>query len=174
MAELAFISLGSNIDPEQNLPLAITRLHQLGRLLASSKVYQNPAITPEPQPDYLNAAVLIETDLSPLEIRGHLRDIEHELGRVRTADKNAARTIDLDLCLFSDLQIQTPDLALPDPDILGRPHLAITLSELRPDQIYPGSDLKLSEIAARLRPGSQLTERPDFSLSNSILEGADG
>ena len=79
MTELAFIALGSNIDPETNLPLAASRLSELGKPIAGSMVYQNPAIACEPQPDYLNAAVLVETDLEPVKIRAILREIETEI-----------------------------------------------------------------------------------------------
>jgi 2-amino-4-hydroxy-6-hydroxymethyldihydropteridine diphosphokinase len=164
LTELAFIALGSNIDPEKYLPLAALELRQLGNIIASSNVYQNPAITDEPQPDYLNAAVLIQTQLEPLEIRIYLRQIEQRLGRIRTADKYAARTIDLDLSLFGDLQMNTPELILPDPDILTRPHLARIMAELRPDYLYPGTDRTLEEIAGELTPRVTLLLRRDVYL----------
>ncbi len=172
LPELAFISLGSNIEPEAHLPRALTRLRQLGRLLACSGVYQNPAIAKEPQPDYLNAAVLIETELSPLKIRERLREIEAQLGRVRTKDKNAPRTIDLDLCLYGDLQMESPELSLPDPDILRRPHLAKTMADLHPSMNYPGTSDTLAQIADALHPGSQLVERLDVLLSTDPLDQA--
>jgi 2-amino-4-hydroxy-6-hydroxymethyldihydropteridine diphosphokinase len=166
LPELAFVSLGSNIEPEKYLPLAVARLRGLGRLIACSRVYQNPAIASEPQPDYLNAAVLIETQLLPLEIRTRLREIETQLNRVRIADKFAPRTIDLDLCLYGDLQMESPELTLPDPDIQKRPHLALTLAEIHPHQKYPGSTRTLTEIASSLQQGVDFTERPDVSLAN--------
>ena len=170
LPELAFISLGSNIEPESNLPLATTQLRSLGTLVACSRVYQNPAIAPEPQQDYLNAAVLIETELPPSDIRVRLREIETQLGRIRTADKYAPRTIDLDLSLYGDHQIQTSELTLPDPDIGERPYLAKTLAELRPQMVYPGSNLTLSQIAEALLPGSQLTERHDVVLLKQVID----
>ncbi|TFH34011.1 MAG: 2-amino-4-hydroxy-6-hydroxymethyldihydropteridine diphosphokinase, partial [Anaerolineales bacterium] len=130
LPELAFIALGSNIEPEHYLPRAVRALGELGRLIACSNTYQNPAIADDAQPDYLNAAVLIETRLSPLEIRRKLREIETRLDRLRTADKFAPRTIDLDLCIYGDLQLNDPALTLPDPDVLTRPFLALTLAEL--------------------------------------------
>ncbi len=164
LAELAFISLGSNIDPEKYLPLAVHQLGKMGRVIEVSKVYQNPAIAHEPQADYLNAAVLIETERPPEDIRRMLREIEAQLDRVRTSDKYAPRTMDLDLCLYGDLQIELDDLQLPDPDILTRPHLARTLADLRPDYQIPGNHRTLEEIAQTLQPGSDLRERQDVVL----------
>ena len=161
LTEQAFIALGSNIDPEKNLPLAIARLEILGKLAAVSNVYQNPALGPSPQPDFLNAAALIESELPPLEIRSLLRSIEAELGRKRSKDKYAPRTIDLDLCLLGKMTLDTPELTLPDPDLLSRAHLAVTMAELAPDFPHPITQEPLHEIAARLRCGAKLTARTD-------------
>jgi len=174
LPELAFIALGSNIEPEHYLPLAVRHLRELGTPLAFSKVYQNPAISRDPQPDYLNAAVLIETRLQPLDIRRRLREIESQLDRVRTHDKYAARTIDLDLCLYGDLQFEHPDLVLPDPEVLVRPHLALTLADLRPDHRYPGSGRSLRSIASELGPSAVLTLRSDISLEGDSIEPLEG
>lgn len=164
LPELAFIALGSNILPEHYLPLAVHHLRQLGTLIACSNIYQNPAIGDEPQPDYLNAAVLIETSLRPLEMRDKLRELEARLDRVRTSDKYAARTIDLDLCIYGDLQLELPAFILPDPDILTRAHLALTLAELHPDHIYPGSERTLRSIAQEFIPEPKLKLRSDVYL----------
>jgi 2-amino-4-hydroxy-6-hydroxymethyldihydropteridine diphosphokinase len=165
LTELAFIALGSNIDPETNLPLASSRLSELGKPIAASTVYQNPAIADEPQPDYLNAAVLIETTLDPLTIRVKLREIEADLGRMRTEDKYAPRTIDLDLCILGNRVLDHELLSLPDPDLLKRAYLAVTLAELRPDFLHPITGDSLEEIATRVRKNTVLKARLDVDLS---------
>jgi 2-amino-4-hydroxy-6-hydroxymethyldihydropteridine diphosphokinase len=157
----AFISLGSNIEPEDYLPKAIQKLKQLGEIVTVSGVYQNPAIGRPAQGDFLNAAVLLLTELQALELRAELRAIEAELGRVRTEDKYAARTVDLDLCLYENLIYQSPDFKLPDPDILERPHVAVPLADLDPDFEHPISAEPLVAIANRLRPGAELHPRED-------------
>ncbi|OGO13171.1 MAG: 2-amino-4-hydroxy-6-hydroxymethyldihydropteridine diphosphokinase [Chloroflexi bacterium RBG_13_68_17] len=149
--------------PEVNLPRAAARLAEFGALRAVSMVYQNPAIGPAPAPDFLNAAVMIETELDAAEIREQLRRIETELGRLRTVDKYAPRVIDLDLCLLGSLIIETPELRLPDPDLLTRPHLAVTLAELAPGFPHPVTGESLGAIAARLRLGADLRPRPDVA-----------
>ncbi len=159
--EWAFISIGSNIAPEKHLPLAIIKLHHLGNILGTSNVYQNPPLGRPEQADFLNAAVLLETALTPLEIRSQLRKIEAELGRVRTEDKFAARTMDLDLCLLGDWVIDTPEITVPDPDLLTRAHLAIPIAELAPNFHHPLTGETLQRIADRLQHSSQLTLRVD-------------
>lgn len=164
MTKKAFVSLGSNIEPEKNLPLAVERLAKIGEILAVSMVYQNPAVGPTPQPDFLNAAVLIDTDLEPLEIWAELREIEAALGRVRSEDKYAPREIDLDLCLLGDWVFESRELTLPDPGLLLRPHLIVPMAELAPDFRHPLSGESLAQIADRLRMDAQLTPRPDVAL----------
>ncbi len=166
LTELAFIALGSNIDPETNLLLASTRLSKLGNPIAISTVYQNPAIADEPQQDYLNAAVLIETTLDPLVIRDKLREIEADLGRIRTEDKFAPRTIDLDLCILGDRVLDHELLTLPDPDLLKRAHLAVTLAELRPGFLHPITGDSLDEIAHELQKDAELNPRSDVVLQS--------
>ena len=161
MTEQAFISLGSNIEPERHLPRAMIALAALGRLAAGSMVYQNPALGTSPQADFLNAAARVETELDPLEIRDILRGIEAVLGRVRSADKYAPRTIDLDLCLMGNRVLESDLLTLPDPELLSRAFLAVPMAELAPDFLHPITLEPLAKIAARLRRGAELLERPD-------------
>lgn len=172
MSRQAFISLGSNINPQEHLVQAVRRFGELGEVILVSNVYQNPAVGPIPQDDFLNAAVLVETALSPLEIRERLRAFEADLGRERVerlegyppeAAKYAPRTIDLDLCMLGELVVDTPQVSIPDPDLLTHPHLAIPMAELAPDFPHPVTGEPLCEIADRLRPGAQLTPRPDIS-----------
>jgi 2-amino-4-hydroxy-6-hydroxymethyldihydropteridine diphosphokinase len=167
----AFISIGSNIEPEMNLPLVIRKLKRLGEMISVSGVYQNPALGKTEQPDFLNAAVLVLTDRQALDLRRELRAIEAELGRVRTEDKFAARTMDLDLCLFEDLIIQSPDFILPDPDIENQAHVSVPLADLEPGFKHPITDESLETIANRLRPVAELTPREDIAaVLRSLLD----
>lgn len=163
LTELAFISLGSNIEPELNLIAAAKALTSLGQPVAASNVYRNPAVGPTPQPDFLNAAVLVSTDEAPLDIRHHLRQMEAQLGRQRTDDKYAPRPIDLDLCLWGNRILSQAGLYLPDPDLLERPHLAVPMAELDPDFIHPITRTTLAAIAADLSPHADLHLLPHCS-----------
>jgi 2-amino-4-hydroxy-6-hydroxymethyldihydropteridine diphosphokinase len=166
LPELAFISLGSNIEPEENLTLGTRRLGELGRMISVSTVYQNPAVGPTPQPDFLNTAALIETDLPAEAIRRHLRRIESDAGRVRTHDKYAPRTLDLDLCLLGDHVIECPEFVIPDPDLLTQAHVAVPMAELDPSFRHPITGEKLQTIADRLRPEASL--KPRLEITNLL------
>ena len=93
--------------------------------------------------------VRVETDLDPRDLKyGVLRRIETRLGRVRTPDRYAPRTLDLDLCLYGGLVIQKEDLTIPDPDLLTRDFLYIPLLDIDPDMVVPGTDLKLKQLVS--------------------------
>ncbi len=164
--ELAFIALGSNIEPEYHLPEASRHLHSLGRMESVSFAYQSKPIGAREQPDFLNAAVLISVNDEPEVLRTMLREIETSLGRIRTEDKYASRTIDLDLVLLGD-RVE-PKLHLPDPDILTREHLAIPLAELDADFCHPTTHEALGTIANRLRSDTLRTNE-DVSRRLSII-----
>lgn len=158
------VALGSNIDGNRNLPEAVRRLAACCRLVAVSPVYETRPVGKVEQPNFLNAAILIETDLTAAELKTRvLQVIEREMGRVRTEDKNAPRTIDLDIALFGD---QVSDLGprhIPDPDILRYPHIAVPLADLVPAMQHPEDGRTLQQIARSL-PGVGLVTRSDVVL----------
>ena len=162
MAELAIVALGSNIEPERHLPEAVAALRGLGAKAVSS-VYQNPARGGRPQPDFLNAAVLLETQLDAAALTAALRVLEADLGRVRSEDKYAPRTIDLDLLLLGDRSLVLDDLVIPDPELITAPHIAIPAAEVAPTAVHPRSGETLQAIAERLRPDADLRLRQDVT-----------
>jgi 2-amino-4-hydroxy-6-hydroxymethyldihydropteridine diphosphokinase len=130
----AIISIGSNIMPSENLRKSIRLLAKQARLCRISRVYRSPAENRPEQPLYYNCAVLIETGLSPERLRGEvLAVIEKNLGRIRTADKFAARTIDLDLVACFDAPESAGGCATVAPTILNHPYVALPLFELAPE-----------------------------------------
>ncbi|MCA9043719.1 MAG: 2-amino-4-hydroxy-6-hydroxymethyldihydropteridine diphosphokinase [Planctomycetaceae bacterium] len=164
----AFIALGSNIAPEENLPRAVELLSEQFGPLACSSVWQSAPVGDTNQPDFCNAAVLVETTLSPLEIRTQLRSVEDQLGRVRDPNNvNAARTIDLDLVLLGDVIFDEPPVLLPDPDIPHRPFLIIPLAEIGADFMHPVLQCTLAELAAKCDTNG-LTRRGDIALAGSV------
>jgi 2-amino-4-hydroxy-6-hydroxymethyldihydropteridine diphosphokinase len=162
LSDLAFISLGSNIDPEVHLPEAIARLKSIGQVLHASTAYRNPAVGPGRQPDFVNAAALVQTSLTPEEIRDRLRAIEAALGRVRQPDRYAPRTIDLDLCYLGETDEEFDGWSLPDGEADRLAHLAIPLAELDPAFRHPKTGETLKAIADRLRPGAHLQAEPSI------------
>lgn len=152
-AKPVLITLGSNIERERNLPLALTMLdgHPHLELRAVSSTYETVAVGGRvDQPSFYNAAALIETTLGPAELKGALLAIEHKLGRVRTADKYAPRTIDLDIAFYDRDIIDVNGRRIPDPDVARFPHLALPLADVAPGWIHPELGKTLTEIANSL------------------------
>ncbi len=168
------ITLGSNLEPETNLPRALHRLAERVRVVRVSAVYEaapiNAAGEIDPdQPPFLNAAVQIETEIEPVPLKYEvLRVIEAEMGRVRSENKFAPRVIDLDIALYGDrlLQLDTGDvrLVLPDPDILKRPYVALPLADLAPDLTHPTTGQTLAAIARKFAGYTTICRRSDIRL----------
>jgi GTP cyclohydrolase I len=150
----AIISLGSNIEREQNLPAAVRclRRHRHIDVEHVSRVYETePATGAEGGPPFYNAAMLVATDLSPVELRRELRAVEAALGRQRTDDKNAPRTIDLDLAYFDAMAKDFGDWRLPDPEAATAPHVAVPIADVAPDWVHPELGNTMAEIASGLK-----------------------
>jgi len=151
-----FLLLGSNIDKEVNLPAAVAMLRRMCHVVELSSVFETVPMGLKEQPNFFNMAALIETDLDPCQIKQQIiRPIEIELQRQRKADKNAPRTIDLDITLYNDEVFDyVPDNGrihhLPDPDILRFAHVAVPIAELVPNKLHPETGQALSKIAAQL------------------------
>lgn len=160
---MAVIALGSNVHAERYLPLAVKALSRLGRVRKVSTAFENPAFGPPGQPDYINAAVWLDFDGTQESLRRRLREIEGELGRVRSDDRYAPRTVDLDLCLWNGLVDDDTEHPLPDPDLLKRAYLAVTVAELLPDLVHPLTGETLAAIADRLAHGAELRPRPQVT-----------
>ncbi len=147
-ANLAYLSLGSNIAPESNLPAAVAQLAQYGRVRAVSTVWQTAPVGFTAQPDFLNAAVLLETPLSARALREQaIAQIERELKRERTENKNAPRTIDIDIMLFNNDVLTVGRRRIPDPEVRERPFVALPLAEIAPDYVHPEIGQTLRQIA---------------------------
>ncbi len=158
MSQRILIALGSNVHREYNLPRAVRLLRRdpRWRVLAVSPVYHSPPVGGRKQdPDFFNAAVLLETDLTLEELHQALRQIESRMGRVRTDDKFAPRTIDLDIVFVQGRKANLHGSQLPDPDIFHYPHLAFPLADIAPDWIVPGTSTTLKQIADALRPSAE-------------------
>jgi 2-amino-4-hydroxy-6-hydroxymethyldihydropteridine diphosphokinase len=145
----AFVAVGSNIDPMANVQKALRRLSDEVKMVAISTFYLTEPIGLPESPSFINGVVELETEIPPHELKYELlRKVERELGRKRTADKNAPRPIDLDLLVYGDESIHAGDLTVPDPEITSRPFLAIPLGELAPELILVGTDTPVQKIAS--------------------------
>lgn len=161
-ANRVFISMGSNVEPERYLPEAVRRLAERCQLLAVSRAYESLPVGAPGGPNFVNGAVLVATDLDAESLKnGVLLEIEAALGRVRTADKNAPRTVDLDISLFNDEVVEVRGRRIPEPDILCHAHVARPLADLAPHYRHPETGQTLLEIARSLPEGG-LFHRPDL------------
>lgn len=149
----AVVSLGSNIDAAQNLPAAFDRLkRQSGfEVVAVSPIYRTAAIGPAGQPDFLNAAALVETELDPGGLREIMRSIEAEMGRRRTGEPFAPRVIDLDVVLFEGFSGEIDGTLIPDPTIAEHAHLAVPAADVAPSWEYGADGDTLAAIAHPMR-----------------------
>jgi len=160
------VAVGSNIAPERNVPAALDMLAHQARLTGVSTFYRTAPLDRPEQPPFLNGVVRIETHQPARALKFQvLRAIERRLGRVRTEDAFAPRTIDLDIALYGHAVIDEPDLRVPDPDIRERPFLAIPLLELEPDLVLPDTG---EELASLVQPEWASTMRPDESLTENL------
>jgi dihydroneopterin aldolase/2-amino-4-hydroxy-6-hydroxymethyldihydropteridine diphosphokinase len=171
----AFISAGSNIDPSRHIAQALDRLTERVRVKAVSTFYRNPPVGKSGQPPFFNGVFRIATTLPPRELKlDALRSVESLLNRVRTGDKYAPRTIDLDILLYGNTVMDEKDLRIPDPDIRSRPFLAIPLLELAPDLLLPDTGERLDSLQSA-KDRSDLTPLPEFTrfLRRKLLSGSD-
>ena len=174
-----FLLLGSNIEKETNLPGAIAILHTMCQVVSLSSVYETIPMGLKEQPNFFNMAALIETDLNPGQIKQQIiKPIEIELRRKRGADKNAPRTIDIDIILYNEEILDyTPDDGvihhIPDPDLLRFAHVAVPAAEIAPNKCHPETGQTLALIAAQLLAetgkdqGTILWKREDILLDSA-------
>jgi len=126
MADL-YIAVGSNIDPEQNITEAVDRLRKRTEAILVSTFYRTRPLLRADQPDYRNGVVRVQSTLEREAVgRDLLKPIEDELGRIRTADKHAARTIDLDLAVYC----RDGRADWMDDEVLQRNFIAVPLAEI--------------------------------------------
>lgn len=161
--ERVAVAVGSNIDPRDNLPAALHRLRERTAVVRVSRVYRTEPVGAPGSPPFLNAAVLLESDLPPARLRDEvLRPIESELGRRRGSDRNAPRPIDLDIAIHGGGRIEEPGLRLPDPELAGRAHLALPLADVAPSWVHPESGLSLAAIAAPFAGRYEVVDLPGW------------
>ena len=138
----AFLILGSNIQPEINIPRALGFLEKSFSIKMISNTWRTRSVG-APADDFFNTAIEIETALDELLLKEKcLCHIEEIMGRVRQKDKNAPRTIDIDIVVFNNKIIER--------DIFYQEHLALPLSELLPNLSLNQKSSILADVAINL------------------------
>jgi 2-amino-4-hydroxy-6-hydroxymethyldihydropteridine diphosphokinase len=169
------VLLGSNIEPERNLRAAIALLKESWRLVAVSRVWQSAPFGFTAQADFLNAAALLETDESRDAVRLALRDIEITCGRVRDSrNKNAPRTLDLDIVLWSHGPLSNAIVTDYDPDLEQRVFVAAPLAEIAPDARIGAAFRTPKEISADGTGSASVSQdevQASFALAKPVAHG---
>lgn len=135
----AYLGLGSNLEDRlDNLKGAVGALEESGlvTVVAVSGVYRTEPVGPPGQQEYLNAAVAVDTDLSPGDLLGLAHSIESAHGRER-AERWGPRTLDIDILLYEDEELEEAELVIPHPCISERRFVLEPLVEIAPDAVLP-------------------------------------
>jgi 2-amino-4-hydroxy-6-hydroxymethyldihydropteridine diphosphokinase len=159
----AYIGMGSNLPspagpPEATMAAAAARLQSLGRVAARSSLYSTAPVGFAAQPNFLNAVIALETDLTPFELLGAVLPIEQEFGRNRAFNLvNGPRTLDLDILLFGDFVIGGSSLIIPHASLASRAFVLVPLHEIAPQAVDPRSGNTIAQLLQSLipRPGKE-------------------
>ncbi|MDD2658151.1 MAG: 2-amino-4-hydroxy-6-hydroxymethyldihydropteridine diphosphokinase [Methylococcales bacterium] len=138
---VAYIGLGSNLaQPVAQIKSARAVIASIAdiRELAFSSLYHSLPMGPQNQPDYVNAVMCVATDLSPMDLLHCLQAIENDHGRERKGERWGARTLDLDILIYGDQEINLPDLIVPHKGLDERSFVLYPLFEIAPQLVVPG------------------------------------
>ena len=163
---IAYIILGSNIDPYVNLPKGLVYIHNHFIVIDQTPIFKTEPLGESISSHYFhNAAIAIETQLSPYELKHDLlRPIESKLGRIRTSNPNSDRAFDADIVLFDELHQPNDDVPIPDPNLFQYPFISYLLSLLTPSYIIPGDGRTLQQLSNELNP----TETPYEQVGQNL------
>ena len=159
-ARVGYLGLGSNVgDRESHLRAAVTGLREHGvDVEATSSTYETePVGEVLEQPDFLNAAVRIHTELEPEELLDVCKAIEVEQGRVLGGRRHAPRPLDVDLLLLDDIELETERLTLPHPEVTSRRFVLAPLLELDSELSLPDGT-RLADALDGLEPGQRVKQ----------------
>ena len=145
-----YLGIGSNIEPVTNVRAALAALHAEFGALRISPIYRTTAVGCDSAPDFLNLAVEIRTARALPDLRTWIRGLEARQGRMRGDDRNAPRTLDVDVLLYDDVIDDDPEHPLPDPLIAGAPFVLIPLADIARSVVHPTRQLPIGELRAAL------------------------
>ena len=141
----AWLGLGSNVNAETHIRAAIDELSTQFGTIKLSPAYASTAVGFEGE-DFINLVARVETDMSPLELRQYLRDLEDRYGRKRDVPKFSDRSLDIDILLYDDLVVLSPVLEIPRAEITKYAHVLKPLADLEPDLFHPTERRPIAEI----------------------------
>ncbi len=165
MANHVYIGVGSNHQAQANIQNGLRRLSALVRLIAVSPVYETAAVGGGAP--YWNAAIHIETTLTPDALKQELAAIEDAVGRVRRdpdGTKSQVVALDFDILLYNDEQRSYGKREIPHPDVLQYAHVAAPLADIAAERQHPTTGERLRDIAALLSNGVAMQQRNDVTF----------
>ena len=133
---VAYLGLGSNVDARSNISSGIAALRNTFNNVELSPVYQTAAFGFRGN-DFINLVARVETEMSPLQLKGFLNELEDQHERNRAAPKFSDRTLDIDILLYDDLYLLSPALNIPRDEILNAAHVLKPLADLVPELLHP-------------------------------------
>ena len=147
---LVFLSLGSNLgDRLEHLQAAIETLKEFGEISKTSSVYETDPWGYEDQPAFYNQVILLETTCEPLELLRNIKQVEQTMGRIPTF-RYGPRVIDIDILLFDETVITTPELTIPHPQMKNRAFVLAPLAEIDPLLSIPGEKANATELLEKI------------------------
>lgn len=158
-----WLLLGSNIEPRKEYLLeAQKRITFLaGNIISVSSIYESPPWGFHATTNFYNQALCLETQFSPFELLETIQNIEKQMGRSKNALKYESRTIDIDILLFDDFMLITPQLTIPHPHLHQRRFALLPLAEIAADIIISGTQQSVAQM---------LIECPDNSTVTRIFD----
>ena len=161
-----FLGLGSNINPHANLQSAIADLQKLFGCVRSSPAYESEPVGFKGD-NFVNLAIGLTTNASVGELQSELKSLEDKSGRVRSAPKFSARTLDIDILMYDDLTGEVDGVLLPRAEILHNAFVLRPLSELAPELTHPTANCSLAQLWEEFDKSTQKLWQT--SLPNSKL-----
>ena len=164
MLKVAYLSLGSNLgDRKANLTEAIRQLGTIGTVLKTSSLYETEPVDLTSQPWFLNCVVVLETAKMPRQLLKAILSLERSLGR-RRLQKKGPRNIDIDILLFGNSVVDTPELVIPHPAMHARRFVLEPLAEIAPDVRHPVLKRTIRELRDELPSGQTVRKFAELPL----------
>jgi 2-amino-4-hydroxy-6-hydroxymethyldihydropteridine diphosphokinase len=174
MPNLVYISLGSNLgDRKSHLEEAIRRLKLLGNVRKVSSLYETEPVEFTDQPWFLNCAIALETSSTPAQLMQQLLEIETGMGRQRV-QKKGPRIIDIDILLFGEEVVKTPEVTIPHPAMHQRRFVLVSMAQIARTATHPVLKKTIQQLLHEL-PKGQIVKRfeEEFGIDLTDSHGSD-
>jgi 2-amino-4-hydroxy-6-hydroxymethyldihydropteridine diphosphokinase len=164
MSALVYIGLGSNVDRERNITLAIREMRKVFGVLEISPVYESAAVGFDGS-DFLNLVAGFKTEIEVDEVVETLRKIEDSLGRDRSQPRFSPRPIDLDILTYDDLKLDEPGIQIPRHEILQNAFVLRPLQDIAPNEVHPVETKTYAQLWQEMEPHAGRIEVYQLNLN---------